>query len=193
MERDYIGNLKVLAAINRNTISEQNLKLLEIKYSLSDSEMHNLVQYCKDQGIEIYDEEKRNNNADDESHIPSVKKKKTITTEELEHNKMASSIAERIMHIAAIKALKRVNGRGWLCGTYTNSVRRTVERQVKRCFSLEESKFIIDHLPDENDEDEIFTLVDQDRKEMCEALSKKLNEIIPRLHVNLFYTDFFDD
>ena len=193
MERDYIGNLKVLAAINRNTISEQNLKLLEIKYSLSDSEMHNLVQYCKDQGIEIYDEEKRNNNADDESHIPSVKKKKTITTEELEHNKMASSIAERIMHIAAIKALKRVNGRGWLCGTYTNSVRRTVERQVKRWFSLEESKFIIDHLPDENDEDEIFTLVDQDRKEMCEALSKKLNEIIPRLHVNLFYTDFFDD
>ena len=193
MERDYIGNLKVLAAINRNTISEQNLKLLEIKYSLSDSEMHNLVQYCKDQGIEIYDEEKRNNNADDESHIPSVKKKKTITTEELEHNKMASSIAKRIMHIAAIKALKRVNGRGWLCGTYTNSVRRTVERQVKRCFSLEESKFIIDHLPDENDEDEIFTLVDEDRKEMCEALSKKLNEIIPRLHVNLFYTDFFDD
>ena len=193
MERDYIGNLKVLAAINRNTISEQNLKLLEIKYSLSDSEMHNLVQYCKDQGIEIYDEEKRNNNADDESHIPSVKKKKTITTEELEHNKMASSIAKRIMHIAAIKALKRVNGRGWLCGTYTNSVRRTVERQVNRCFSLEESKFIIDHLPDENDEDEIFTLVDQDRKEMCEALSKKLNEIIPRLHVNLFYTDLFDD
>ena len=193
MERDYVGNLKVLAAINRNTISEQNLKLLEIKYSLSDSEMHNLVQYCKDQGIEIYDEEKRNNNADDESHIPSVKKKKTITTEELEHNKMASSIAERIMHIAAIKARKRVNGRGWLCGTYTSSVRRTVERQVKRCFSLEESKFIIDHLPDENDEDEIFTLVDQDRKEMCEALSKKLNEIIPRLNVNLFYTDLFDD
>ena len=45
MERDYIGNLKVLAAINRNTVSEQNLKLLEIKYNLSDSEMHDLVQY----------------------------------------------------------------------------------------------------------------------------------------------------
>ena len=61
MERDYIGNLKVLAAINRNTVSEQNLKLLEIKYNLSDSEMHDLVQYCKDQGIEIYDEEKSGN------------------------------------------------------------------------------------------------------------------------------------
>lgn len=193
MERDYIGNLKVLAAINRNTVSEQNLKLLEIKYNLSDSEMHTLVQYCKDQGIEIYDEENRHNNADNGSHIPTVKKEKTITAEELEHNKMASSIAKRIMHIAAIKARKRVNDRGWLCGTYTNSVRRKVERQIKGCFSLEELIFIIDHLPDENDEDEIFTLVDQDRKEMCEALSKKLNEIIPRLHVNLFYTDLFDD
>ena len=58
MERDYIGNLEVLAAINRNTVSGQNLKVLGMKYDLTDSELQEMVQYCKDHGIHIYDEEK---------------------------------------------------------------------------------------------------------------------------------------
>ena len=195
MERDYIGNLKVLAAINRNTVSEQNLKLLEIKYNLSDSEMHTLVQYCKDQGIEIYDEEKKayisNKGNKENSADCHIIKNDSITEEEKDNQKLASIIAKRIMHMAAIKARKRVNGRGWLCGTYARSKRRLVEFKIRSLFSEEELKYIVDHLKDS--EEELFAMEDQQDPGMCKMLNDKLNELIPRLHINHYYSDLFDD
>lgn len=64
------------------------------------------------------------------------------------------------MRIASVRARKRVNGRRWLCGTYTSSVKRVVEQQVKRFFSSEEMKYIIDHLTD-FDKEEHFAIEDQ--------------------------------
>ena len=191
MERDYIGNLEVLAAINRNTVSEQNLKVLGMKYDLTDSELQEMVQYCKDHGIHIYDEEKTAVRSDDAIAI----KKKSLPPEEIERNKMALLITKHIMSIAASRALKRVNGRGWLCGTYTSAKEGTLEKYVKRAFSIEELRFITVHLPDveANRRDGSFALTDPERPEMCEELNRKLNHLIPRLHVNPFYSDVFDN
>lgn len=196
MNNDCIENLRVLAAINHNSVSEQNLKLLGEKYSLSEAELQELDQYCKDNGIDVYDEEKmacisgENNNGNNVTC--SVRKTDCITEEEKENQKMASIITKRIMHIAAIKARKSVNGRGWLCGTYTGSVRRLVEQRVRRSFSNEELKYIVDHLSD-SDEEDLFAIEDQQSPGTCDILNDKLNELIPRLHINRFYSDIFED
>lgn len=191
MERDYIGNLKVLAAINRNSVSEQNLKLLGVKYSLSDAEMHELYQYCKDNGIEVYDEEIIASVSDDSMAAHPVRKAEFLTEEEREYHRQVSIIAKQIMHIASVRARKRVNGRGWLCGTYTSSVRKAVESQVRRCFSQDELEFIINHLSDPDETG--FTLQDREKQEICEDLNDRLNELIPQLHINRFYSDLFDE
>ena len=193
MNRDFLENLKVLAAINQNYVSEQNLKLLGEKYSLSDTEMRELNQYCKDIGIGVYDEEKKACIPDDSCVPQPTSKAGQMKGEgENEDNRRVSIIARHIMHIATIRARKRVNHRGWLCGTYTSSVRRSVEQKVRRCFSSEEMKFIIDHLTD-SDEEELFAMKDQQSSEICDILNNKLNEIIPQLHINRFYSDFLDD
>lgn len=40
---------------------------------------------------------------------------------------------------------------------------------------------------EETDEDIVFSMVDELEQETCDTLNGKLNELIPRLHVNLFY------
>ncbi len=192
MNTDHIDNLKVLAAVNHNSVSEQNLKLLGVKYNLSDMEMHELDQYCKDSGITIYDEEKEACVSDDVNDDCYIKKTDTMAKEEKENKKQVSSITKRIMHMAEIKARERVKGRGWLCGTYTSSVRRSVEQQVRSRFTNEELKYIIDHLND-SDEEVLFTMGDPQSPEMCDILNDKLNELIPRLHINRSYMKLLDD
>lgn len=190
MNIDCMKNLRVLVAINQNSVSEQNLKLLGVKYNLSDAELQELSQYCKDNGIDVYDEEKKVC-VSDNSNACSIRKTDSMTEEEKENGKQVSIIAKRIMHVAVVRARKRVNGLGWLCGTYTSSVKRLVEKQIRKCFSNEELNYIVERLTD-SDEDIIITK-DQQSPEKSEELNDKLNDLIPRLHINRFYTDLFAD
>lgn len=186
-------NVRVLAAINKNTVSEQNLKILSVKYNLSDEEMQELNQYCKDNGIIVYDEEEMACLLDYRRIAQSVRKPSQIDVErEREKNRQTSIIAKRIMRVAYVSARKRANNNGWLCGTYMRSVWRLVQRQVKRAFSGEEMKYIIDHLND-FDEEDFFAMEDQQSPERCDVLNKKLNELIPRLQIKRFYSDIFDE
>ena len=56
MEKDYIGNLRVLASVHNNTVSEQSLEVLRLKFGLGDAEMEEMKAYCAEHGISIYDE-----------------------------------------------------------------------------------------------------------------------------------------
>ena len=51
------------------------------------------------------------------------------------------------MHLASVKAHKRVEGKGWLCGTYTSSIRRNVESYLVSKFDESEMDYIIEHMP----------------------------------------------
>ncbi len=192
MNHDCMENVRVLAAINKNSVSEQNLKLLGAKYNLSEEEIQNLNQYCKDNGIAIYDEEEMACLSNDKYAAQPARKPEQIDEEgEKVKNIQALTIANRIMHIASVRARKRMNSRGWLCGTYMSSVTRSVGQQVKRIFSCEEMKYIIEHLTD-FDGEEFFAMEDQQSPETCDILNRKLNELIPRLHINRFYSELFD-
>lgn len=193
MNSDCIENVRVLASINKNSVSEQDLKILGTKYNLSDAEMQKLNQYCRDNGIVVYDEEEMACVSDDRSAAQSTRKPDQIDREgKREKNRQVSFITKRIMCIAKVRARKRVNSLGWLCGTYANSVERSVERNVRRTFSSEEMKYIIDHLTD-FDEEECFAMEDQQSPETCNILNHRLNELIPRLHLNRLNSDLFDD
>ena len=56
MEKDYIGNLRVFASVHNNTVSEQSLEVLRLKFGLGDAEMEEMKAYCAEHGISIYDE-----------------------------------------------------------------------------------------------------------------------------------------
>jgi len=189
MERDYIGNLKVLAAINRNSVSRQNLVILGEKYSLSEAESQEMIQYCKDNGIDVYDEVERESALESSKADLFVRKKRVLTEEEKEFNRLTSFLSGYIMRLASTRALKITNGHGWLCGTYTGSIRKNIERYIKRCFSHEELEFIVNHLSDPG-EDVCFALEDREKQDICEALNDKLNKMIPHLYVNHFYDDY---
>ena len=92
-----------------------------------------------------------------------------------------------------MEARKRTEGRGWLCGTYTSSKRKTLEREIDRRFTDEEIEFIKAQLPDDSDDETEFALQDPERQEMCDDMSSKLNALIPRLHINHFWSDLLDD
>lgn len=96
------------------------------------------------------------------------------------------------MHIAAAAARKRVHGRGWLCGTYTNNVCKSVEKKVMRSFDEIEIDYIIDHLSSESDEDICFHMLDDQNPEKIAYYNSELNSMIPKLMINRFYSDLFE-
>ena len=51
---------------------------------------------------------------------------------------------------------------------------------------------IKEHLPENSDEAE-FALLDPEKQAQCDEMSQKLNALIPRIHLNLFLSDFMDD
>lgn len=116
----------------------------------------------------------------------------TISVEERVQLKKVRHIAKHIMHIAAVAARKRVHGRGWLCGTYTNNVRKSVEKKVMRSFDEIEIDYIIDHLPSESDEDICFHMLDDQNPEKMAYYNSELNSMIPKLMINRFYSDLFE-
>lgn len=185
MTKSMFENIRVVAAVNGNRISEQNLILLQLKYKIKD--MEGCLQFCAENNIEVYKEE----------YVDAVPlRKRNVTSrsfetpEQIYHNKLAKIITRRIMHLGSVKARKRVRDaglRGWLCGTYTSKISESLCSRVKHIFSVKEMEYILAHLVEENEEDITFSIVDNLNQETCEILNKKLNELIPELHVNLFY------
>ena len=55
MTKSMFENIRVVAAVNGNRISEQNLILLQLKYKIKD--MEGCLQFCAENNIEVYKEE----------------------------------------------------------------------------------------------------------------------------------------
>lgn len=53
MEKDYIENLKVIAGVGENKVSQQNLLILMGKYHLTEDKMEEIKEYCYHHGIII--------------------------------------------------------------------------------------------------------------------------------------------
>ena len=117
----------------------------------------------------------------------------SLTEERKEKHELAEKVTKRIIHIASNRAKKAVNGRGWLCGTYLNSVSRVLRLRVYRDFSCDQLGFIINHLADDAHDEVAFDLRDPEEQELCDAMNRKLNELMPRLHINRYYSDIFGD
>lgn len=185
MTKSMFENIRVVAAVNSNRISEQNLKLLQLKYKITD--MEGCLQFCAENNIEAYKEEYVDAISLRRGNVTS---KSCKTPEEIYRNKLAKIITRRIMHLGSVKARKRVSDagfRGWLCGTYTSKISESLCSRVKYVFTVKEMEYILAHLVEETDEDIVFSMVDELEQETCDTLNGKLNELIPRLHVNLFY------
>ena len=187
MKKDYIGNLRVLAKLHQQTVSEQNLQILRVKYGLTDDEYAEMTSYCSEHGIRIYDEK--------EDAVfdrpPIIIRKKPLTEEQKQFNIMAKMVSDRIMAIATKRARERAQGQGWLCGTYTSSVGKTMNRWVRMSFTADELRFITDHLVPVTSEGarECFALHDPEAQALCDEMNVRLNEVIPALHVNMFFAE----
>lgn len=197
MDKDYLGNLIVLAGVHSNYVSEQYLQLLCLKYDLSDAEMGEMVIYCKEHGITIYDEEKGDPLSENNNTTTSSSSVVQESTEQKQHNLLADRVSRSIMYLASTKAIKRAGGPGcgWICGTYANSVEKLLLERVKHAFTNNQLQFILDHMATPSDEDgsEYFVFIDQNEQKLCDELSAKLNTLIPKLRVIRFVSDYFDD
>ena len=107
-----------------------------------------------------------------------------------EEYKLAKPIADRIMILSTNKARARIranngHGWGWICGTGTSSFKQVLVRFLIRDFSVEQLKFIVEHLQEEtNNLETSFNLQDSNEKELCDEINNRLNELIPRTHAN---------
>ena len=147
-----------------------------------------MKEYCNLHGIIIYNEEEK---VDSDDVIKGVKQRgsKNLSEEEKIRLNKVKIITKHIMCLASVKARKIVQGRGWLCGTYTSNVRKTIERHVMRKFDELEMNYIIEHLPVENDEDTCFMMKDADDPQRIIHYNDELNRMIARLYINRFYKD----
>ena len=186
MEKDYIENLKVIAGVGGNKVSQQNLLILMGKYHLTEDKMEEIKEYCYHHGIIIYNEED-NVDSYDEIKLVQQRTRKTVSAEEKKRQNKAKIIARHIMHLASVKAHKRVEGKGWLCGTYTSSIRRNVESYLVSKFDESEMDYIIEHMPVDNKEDTCFLMLDGADPQKAIHYSDELNSLIPVLHINRFY------
>ena len=69
MEKDYVENLKAVAGVGGNKISEQNLVLLKEKYNLTEEGMKEMKAYCNTHRILIYDEIAKGEFAEDMNDV----------------------------------------------------------------------------------------------------------------------------
>lgn len=191
MNKNYIENLEVIARVGGNNISQQNLLILMKKYHMTDGELVELKEYCKLHGIMIFDEND-NMNSDDGIKAAKQQVSRTVSTEDRIRLEKAKIISKHIMHIATVSAHKRVQERGWLCGTYASGVRRRLESYVLKKYSESEMDYIMKHLPEKNDEDICFNMRDVDNPQRIMRFNKELNEMIPSLHINRFFSDVFE-
>lgn len=187
MSRDFIGNLRVLAAVGGNSVTKQNLELLREKYSLTDTEFEQMIDYCSERSIMIYDEVEACRERDAKTaallaELNSMPRRK-LTEEEKELRRLAEDVAYEIIRLGKNRTINRTSERVCFCGTYMNSLQKSVYRYVKQVFSLEELRFIINHLPENSGMEEHFTLQVQNpqEQEMCRELNPKLNGFIPRV------------
>ena len=186
MKLGYIQTFAELTQ-NKNIVSEQELMAFQNKYNLAEKEMDEIKEYCIEHDIMIFYAE--DFDVKDVSHriqtagtyLPKTERRRIIRT-----------IASEIVHKGVVRARKRTSGRGWLCGTYACHKMKIIERRVAYGFTDEEIEFIKSHLPENSDEAE-FALLDPEKQAQCDEMSQKLNALIPRIHLNLFLSDFMDD
>ena len=154
--------------------------------------MNEVNEYCNSNGIHIFDEEAMEICEKKDHSVEQV-----VSTGLSEEYKMrlkkARIISDFIMNLASVKARKRVNGKGWLCGTYANRICERLERNVIRKFDESELDYIIEHLPPENDEDINLKMIDAENPQMSTYYNELLNNMIPKLHINPFYSDLFEN
>ena len=199
MSRDFIGNLRVLAAVGGNSVTKQNLELLREKYSLTDTEFEQMIDYCSERSIMIYDEVEACRERDAKTaalfaELNSMPRRK-LKEEEKEFRKLAEDVACEIIRLGKNRTINRTGERVCFCGTYMNSLRRSLYRCVKHVFTVEELRFITNHLPENSGMEEHFMLQGQNPKgqEMCRELNQKLNALIPAVGGWGSLTELFAD
>ena len=166
MSRNYNSILYPYIDRWHNAVSSQRIEEIRKEYSLTNPEMDELIHYCKENGVTIYDKEKQ--------------------------LKMIKLIADRIMHVASIQAHSTTK-RGWICGNYANKEKDHVQYKLDEYFSFDQLEFIVDHLPPISDDENCLELEDQHDQELCNRINDKLNQMIPPLKVITYHThDFLD-
>lgn len=193
-EQEYIKNLHAIASISGNIVSFSELTILRIKYNLTDKEWENMMGYCNEHDIQVC-ESKEDKSFPEDTDTLLENFEEEPSAEQNERNELAYIITERIMHLAAVRALKRVNYRGWLCGTYMSSVARPIRLKVAVILSIEEMKYVVSHLPVETEDEEFFNIHTDNLKEAdkCHTLNKTLNNLIPKLRINRYLKDVFKE
>lgn len=110
MKKDFLEHLRIIAGVNHHSISEQHLELLKLKYDLSDIQMNELRHYCAQHSIGIYNEATSLSDTFNKSKTKLSARPKT--SEQTIRDESIGIVANRIMHVAVIKARKRTNGKG---------------------------------------------------------------------------------
>ena len=180
----------MLSGVGYGSVPIRRVEMLRDKYNLTDEQMDEIQQYCAEHWISVYDEDivAANIKALSEQVPSSPPREK----EKNECDILVDKVVDLVMHKAIAIALKRKNGRGWLCGTHLNATSNVLTNVVRRNFSADELRFIDEHVS-ASDDVSPFSMTDPSAQALCDTLNDRLNEIIPGIHVNSYITDLFRD
>ena len=196
---EYLRHLKAIVGSAMGGIYDQDLQILREKYGLNDDEYESMLKYCAEHSVEIIKAssgELIDHYSYDDPEYGSDVDLYDSTLDDVEVNEskeLAKCIAERIMQIAICRALMRTGGKGWICGKYTDSVLKSVERKVRRAFSKTQMRYIIDHIPEKSDDDIVFIINDPSDPDEVLRLCTILNMFIPKITVRTYPTELFKD
>ena len=188
MGKEYIENVRAIAGVGRYKISQQKLLILRHKYNLTDEAMAEMKAYCNMNRIMIYNEEEEDD-SDVRIKVSEQQVSKIITEEEKIRLEKVDLITEHIIILATVRAEKREQRRGWLCGTYARRIQEKVNRFLLKQYSESEMDYIISHLPEEKGKDTCFHMVDAENPQKMMRYNEELNRIIPKLRLNHYYSD----
>ena len=181
MNKDYIGNLRAIAGVNLNAVSEQHLQILKLKYHLSDTQIEDLYKYCDCHSIRIYDECINIPEYHSEAEMSFMNKLDTI--EKKIHEELVNVITERIINIAVNKMRKSMNRKNWLCDIPFHSQRHKLFYHISRVFSYDDLTYIATHLSPPNDEETAFVLYDEVEPNKSHHFTELLNNLVLTVRV----------
>ena len=191
MKLGLIETFSQFAARRDNSVSQDDLMVFRKRYNVYETEMDEIIQLCGEHDIKIVNTEDSvpkkatNRNCMAGMHLSEEERRK--------YRKMVRTIAGLIVNKGSIRARKRTEGRGWICGTYTSRIRTTIEKRLGLMFTYDQIEFIYSHLPEEYDDETELVLQDPENHELCDEISEKLNTLIPKIYVNHYWSDFLSD
>ena len=184
MEKACLENLRAVAGSQHHAVSWQSLELLCRKHGLTDAQRKEVIRFCREEGIRIFDEVKEAREKMPRPERGFGKERMAEREQERRYEKLCRYLAGWLVYYGMKRTreeMEQAGEQGRFCGTYTSSLMRGLAYRLRRSFSLEELSVILSHLPASAKEERGFALQDEKEPERCQELNRQLDEMIPKV------------